>query len=579
MNFSQLKSRLLPLIAFIFVLQLSYSQNRQRADSLIQVLQSTQDYRAKTRILLNISNEEKIRDPGKSFKYAQEAQQIAQRIDYDSAEVRAMILMGANYSRMTLLKEAIEIGEQIIEKATRYDMKLEIADGRSIMAVAYAQGGDYDNSSKLYFENLKLYEKLNEKRLLGITMGNIGADFLEQRSYEKALEYANKALSIGIATNDMTLVTDQYSNLAAIYYSGTHNLPEVLKYFFKSLEIAIKIDDFQLQGNNMLNIGHVYMEMNNLDSSYFFFNNALSIFQKLDNPISLADNYIALGNYFYLTNDFKTGKKLASLGFEIGGEYRKFQTIFEAANLLHKIYLSENDTIEAYKYYIIKTDSKDSLYLLRNQNELFKLEFQYNQEKRVKEQRMRQLRFNFILGFIILGLLSVLTIIVLFNSRQKIKIKNMILEKEKIESTLNFKSKELSINLLALLKKNELIAKISQKVSEFENAPSKIDLKEAAIRLNNEIKQSSDDRLWQEFSMRFKEINSVFYDKLLKKYPDLSQSEIKLCAYLRLNMSTKEISDLTGQSTETLGKARYRLRKKFGLTNSDSNLVTFLTHI
>ncbi|OFY51138.1 MAG: hypothetical protein A2W85_00910 [Bacteroidetes bacterium GWF2_41_31] len=490
-----------------------------------------------------------------------------------------MILMGANYSRMTLLKEAIEIGEQIIEKATRYDMKLEIADGRSIMAVAYAQGGDYDNSSKLYFENLKLYEKLNEKRLLGITMGNIGADFLEQRSYEKALEYANKALSIGIATNDMTLVTDQYSNLAAIYYSGTHNLPEVLKYFFKSLEIAIKIDDFQLQGNNMLNIGHVYMEMNNLDSSYFFFNNALSIFQKLDNPISLADNYIALGNYFYLTNDFKTGKKLASLGFEIGGEYRKFQTIFEAANLLHKIYLSENDTIEAYKYYIIKTDSKDSLYLLRNQNELFKLEFQYNQEKRVKEQRMRQLRFNFILGFIILGLLSVLTIIVLFNSRQKIKIKNMILEKEKIESTLNFKSKELSINLLALLKKNELIAKISQKVSEFENAPSKIDLKEAAIRLNNEIKQSSDDRLWQEFSMRFKEINSVFYDKLLKKYPDLSQSEIKLCAYLRLNMSTKEISDLTGQSTETLGKARYRLRKKFGLTNSDSNLVTFLTHI
>ena len=579
MNFSQLKSRLLPLIAFIFVLQLSYSQNRQRADSLIQVLKSTQDFRAKTRILLNISNEEKIRDPGKSFKYAQEAQQIAQRIDYDSAEVRAMTLMGANYSRMTLLKEAIEIGEQIIEKATRYDMKLEIADGRSIMAVAYAQGGDYDNSSKLYFENLKLYEKLNEKRLLGITMGNIGADFLEQRSYEKALEYANKALSIGIATNDMTLVTDQYSNLAAIYYSGTHNLPEVLKYFFKSLEIAIKIDDFQLQGNNMLNIGHVYMEMNNLDSSYFFFNNALSIFQKLDNPISLADNYIALGNYFYLTNDFKTGKKLASLGFEIGGEYRKFQTIFEAANLLHKIYLSENDTIEAYKYYIIKTDSKDSLYLLRNQNELFKLEFQYNQEKRVKEQRMRQLRFNFILGFIILGLLSVLTIIVLFNSRQKIKIKNMILEKEKIESTLNFKSKELSINLLALLKKNELIAKISQKVSEFENAPSKIDLKEAAIRLNNEIKQSSDDRLWQEFSMRFKEINSVFYDKLLKKYPDLSQSEIKLCAYLRLNMSTKEISDLTGQSTETLGKARYRLRKKFGLTNSDSNLVTFLTHI
>ena len=65
------------------------------------------------------------------------------------------------------------------------------------------------------------------------------------------------------------------------------------------------------------------------------------------------------------------------------------------------------------------------------------------------------------------------------------------------------------------------------------------DLKEAVVRFNHEIKLSSDDRLWQEFSLRFKEINSEFYDKLLTKYPDLTQSELKLCAYLRLNMTTK----------------------------------------
>ena len=79
--------------------------------------------------------------------------------------------------------------------------------------------------------------------------------------------------------------------------------------------------------------------------------------------------------------------------------------------------------------------------------------------------------------------------------------------------------------------------------------------------------------------MRFKEINAGFYDKLLNQYPDLTQSELKLCAYLRLNMSSKEISDLTGQRTETLEKARYRLRKKFELTNSEVNLVSFLSQI
>jgi len=99
------------------------------------------------------------------------------------------------------------------------------------------------------------------------------------------------------------------------------------------------------------------------------------------------------------------------------------------------------------------------------------------------------------------------------------------------------------------------------------------------IRLNREIKQSSDDKLWKEFSIRFNETNNEFYEKLLIQFPDLSQNELKLCAYLRLNMSTKEIAELTGQRIETIGTARYRLRKKFYLTNSESNLVMFLSKI
>jgi DNA-binding CsgD family transcriptional regulator len=63
------------------------------------------------------------------------------------------------------------------------------------------------------------------------------------------------------------------------------------------------------------------------------------------------------------------------------------------------------------------------------------------------------------------------------------------------------------------------------------------------------------------------------------KYPDLTQSELKLCAFLRLNMSTKEISELTGQRILTIDHARYRLRKKLGISNSEINLVTFLSQI
>jgi hypothetical protein len=549
------------------------------ADSLIQVYRITHESRARARLLLKISQEEELRDPGKALQYARQALKIAQIAEFDSAEVRAMIHMGIDLCRMNLLKEAIETGEQVVEKASKYNMNLEIADGRSIMAVAYAQGGDYDNSSKLNFENLKLYEKLNEKRLLGSTMGNIGADFSEQQSYQKALEYANKALAIGIEINDLPLVTDQYNNLASIYQLGFKDNTKAIRNYFRAFNVALKIEDFQQQGTILLNVGRVFMELNNSDSALLYINKSILIFKKLNDPVLLAEGYSVLGNYYYQKGEMTHGKKNALASLEIAKRYGILHTIYDASDLLHKICLSENDTSGAYRYLKILTNAQDSLYTLQNQKELFKLEFQYNQDKKVKEQKIRQIKYYALLGFIILGLLSVLAIIFLLYSRQKIKIKNAILEKEKAESTLRFKSKELSINLLALLKKNELITEISQKVAEFEKAAPGIDLKEAAIRLNQEIKLSSDDRLWQEFSTRFKETNSEFYDKLLSKYPDLSQGELKLCAYLRLNMSTKEIADLTGQRTESLETARYRLRKKFGLTNSESNLVTFLSKI
>ncbi|WP_137092401.1 helix-turn-helix transcriptional regulator [Mangrovivirga cuniculi] len=84
---------------------------------------------------------------------------------------------------------------------------------------------------------------------------------------------------------------------------------------------------------------------------------------------------------------------------------------------------------------------------------------------------------------------------------------------------------------------------------------------------------------WKEFELRFTEVHQDFYNSLESKYPDLTPNERKLCAFLKLNMTSKEISSLTGQSIRSIDVARTRLRKKFGLTNSEVNLVDFLSTI
>ena len=75
------------------------------------------------------------------------------------------------------------------------------------------------------------------------------------------------------------------------------------------------------------------------------------------------------------------------------------------------------------------------------------------------------------------------------------------------------------------------------------------------------------------------EVHEDFYDTLLKRFPDLSPSELRLCAFLKLNMTTKEISELTGHQMNSLEMARYRLRQKLGISNSEVNLITFLSQI
>ena len=129
------------------------------------------------------------------------------------------------------------------------------------------------------------------------------------------------------------------------------------------------------------------------------------------------------------------------------------------------------------------------------------------------------------------------------------------------------------------MKKNEMISDISTNLIEIEKGAKTSETRRALSIISTKIRHSSEDKILREFSAQFQEVHAGFYEKLLNAFPDLTQNELKLCAFLKLNMSTKDISELTGQSTIAIENARYRLRKKFRIPNSNTTLVTFLTQI
>jgi DNA-binding CsgD family transcriptional regulator len=89
------------------------------------------------------------------------------------------------------------------------------------------------------------------------------------------------------------------------------------------------------------------------------------------------------------------------------------------------------------------------------------------------------------------------------------------------------------------------------------------------------MKSNVDNTSWDEFEIRFHQVHQDFYKKLSEKIPNLTPNEKRLCAFLRLNMTTKEIAGITFQSIKSIQVARTRMRKKMDIER-DENLISFL---
>jgi len=129
------------------------------------------------------------------------------------------------------------------------------------------------------------------------------------------------------------------------------------------------------------------------------------------------------------------------------------------------------------------------------------------------------------------------------------------------------------------LQKRELLNKIKDEIVKVKEEPE-VDQQTKKIRriikLIDEQLEVNDD--WERFSLYFDKVNNDFLRILKDNFPLLTPTDLKLCAYLRLNISTKAIADLLNLSIRGVESSRYRLRKKLDLSN-DVTLFDFLGSI
>jgi len=172
----------------------------------------------------------------------------------------------------------------------------------------------------------------------------------------------------------------------------------------------------------------------------------------------------------------------------------------------------------------------------------------------------------------------------LLQEHMTLESKNLLLEKQYLEleknnltKELDFRNKELATHVIYLLQKNKFIASISEKLLNIKTLLNNED-KKWVQDIVREMESNVDNTVWGEFEVRFQQVHEDFYARLNDHFPDLTPNEKKLCAFLLLNMTTKDISTITFQSAKSIQVARTRLRKKMGMTR-DENLISFLQQL
>src|SRR5690606_1650353 len=154
------------------------------------------------------------------------------------------------------------------------------------------------------------------------------------------------------------------------------------------------------------------------------------------------------------------------------------------------------------------------------------------------------------------------------NLQEKERIGHIL--NEKLQSEIENKNRELAISTMSILKKNKFLSSLK---SQLNTIPDKDKNIRSVLREIDRNINSEDD--WKFFESAFNNADKDFLKRIKSKHESLTNNDLRLCAYLRLNLSSKEIAPLLNISVKSVEMKRYRLRKKFDLPHQD-NLTDYI---
>ncbi len=489
----------------------------------------------------------------------------------------------------------------------------------------YLENSLFAFSLKYFLEANNISNNLPPKHQIYIVT-KIGSLYYDLKEFDKARKYYQLQNTIAEKYKLDDGLIASYINLGETY--RFQNQPrQAMDYYNQALKLLMNKKRPMLKATAYNNIACVYLNLQQYDSAYLYFTISKELIFQLDDNEKKAAIYTSFGNYYYETGNYEEAIRnyRSTFLYDITNEVQEDIIHRDAYKGLYISYEAIKDYRNAYINYQKYTKLKKKIFNIEKQEELVLTETQLEIEKQIQkidllEQLSIEQNKKKKLITIIFSLVSVLLVGIVFLTLytyklklRTVKQKHKLLQNQKeLTEMESEKRKSENAQLIAInkeLEASEIIAKLQRRHLKTELDHKKRELASQAIHISsknqilNQIKENLKkqdflsknkqvinaiiheinsnihlDEDWKHFKIHFEETHPKFFARLKDKYSDLTNEELKLCAYLRLNLSTKEIAQLLNITPIAINKRRNRLRKKINI-DPEVDLYSFIANI
>ncbi len=488
-------------------------------------------------------------------------------------------------------RDAIQFYTKALEKASRAGLVYEKAICFNNLGNVHRKLGDFAKAMESYQKAIDVFRKLNDEPSISDCLNNIGNLYLDNGDPFRALEYYRQSLAINEKTRDEYRLIIRYKNLAGAY-TELKDYENARLFLEDALKLAEKSGDKSFLASCNMLFGKLHEAKSDYIIASAFFRKSVNLYAEIGAKPEQSEALVELANALLNQKSIKEAIQFAGEALKISEATGSLKGRMEASLCLAGCYDKDGNPSQAYLYLSRATALKDSIYTVEKYRTIEEVEAGFARTELKKEnetllqnsilQKQAIRTRNTILVLLVISLILGAALLWLIYKQRKEarheagRIKEQSEHKiEQLSEDLTTKERELTSKTIFINQKNQLLESLIKDLDELKKSEvSAQSIQHLQVQLRKELAPNA----WKEFELSFNDVHPGFQVRLLEKYPELTPAERRLCSFIRLDMNTREISSLSGQSIKSIEVARTRIRKKLDIPH-EHNLANFIASL